>query len=104
MDVSDLDISHFFVGDEYAKLTKIDAGVKLTQHVHRFDHCSILLIGKVQLEVDGEQRTCVAPCRMVIEAGKAHEVTALTPALWACLWDNPEGETDPVRFDEAVTA
>ncbi len=99
-----VEISHFFVGDEYAKLTKIPAGCKLTQHVHKFDHCSSLLIGKVLIEVDGHMRTCVAPCSLTIEAGKAHEVTALMPTLWACLWDNPDSETDPAKMDEAVTA
>lgn len=101
--LGDLDITHFFVGPTYAKVTQLDAGMEVTQHVHRFDHDAVLLVGTCAVDVAGVRRTIEAPAVLTIKEGQAHKVTALTPALWVCLWD-ARGHTDPDRIDADVVA
>lgn len=95
-------IVHHFVGGLYCKETHIPAGVKLTQHVHAFDHLSILATGRVLVTVDGEDTEHTGPAFLTIKAGKAHEVTALTDTVWACL--HATDCTDPEHVDKALTA
>lgn len=87
----DEQLTNFGVSVEhcYAKATKIPAGVTLTQHAHDFDHESVLAAGTVRLVVDGKSQTLNAPKCILIQAGKVHEVQALTDARWFCIW--PEG-------------
>lgn len=95
-------LSHFFVGDEYAKVAHIKAGTCLAQHAHKFDHDSALLAGTVRVTVDGQEVVMKAPVLMTIKAHQIHLVTALTDCLWACLWSNPDGVTDPDEFDHRI--
>lgn len=95
-------IAHHFGGGVYAKETVIPAGVELTQHRHQHDHLSILAVGEVLVEVDGETRAYRAPACLQIKAGAVHKVTALTPAVWYCI--HATDCTDPELVDhELVT-
>lgn len=81
----DVELVHHFVGGLYCKETHIPAGVKLTQHIHSFDHLSVLAKGTAMVIVDGVSTEHSAPAFLTIHAGKAHEVTAITPVVWGCL-------------------
>jgi quercetin dioxygenase-like cupin family protein len=98
----DVRIIHHFVGGLYAKETHIPAGRVLTQHQHAFDHLSVLALGRVRLCVNGGCREIEAPAFLTIEAGKAHEVTALTDVVWGCL--HATDETDPAKVDAELIA
>jgi hypothetical protein len=98
----DVLITHHFVGGVYAKETHIPAGMKLTQHVHAFDHLSALMKGDVIVTVDGLSERHSGPALLPIRAGKAHEVTALSDVVWACI--HATDETDPDKIDEALIA
>lgn len=101
MQLADLDITHHWVSEEvYSKRTFVPAGLKLTQHVHPYDHASALVKGTVLLEVDGVERQIEAPAMLMIEAGKAHSVTALTDVVWHCL--HITGDTDPETVDHSI--
>lgn len=100
LDEAGVTIAHHFVGGLYAKETFIPAGVRLPKHVHAFDHMSVLMKGSVVVDVDGDRRLHDAPALLVIKAGKAHEVTAVTDVVWACL--HATDETDPDRIDEVL--
>lgn len=102
LSLDDLKISHHFVGDQYAKITEIDAGSVLTSHSHNFTHQSALLIGRATVRVNGYASMHEAPAIFTIKAGEIHEVYAHHDCLWACLWDNPERITDPDAFDRKV--
>lgn len=102
LDDAGVGITHHFVGGLYAKETHIPAGIKLTQHVHSFDHLSALMKGCVVVEVDGKRTLHDAPALLTIKAGKAHEVTAITDVVWACLHATPE--TDPELIDAHLTS
>lgn len=76
----------------YAKETRVPAGVMVLQHVHEFDHLSIVGKGRALLTVNDEaprileQGTCVN-----IKAGQKHQVQAITDVTWFCIWpDNIE--------------
>jgi len=99
-----LEITHHFIGDDYAKLMRIEAGAAIVTHAHNADHNSALLAGKVVLFVDGVESIHEAPAVLRIVAGQQHAIKALTPTLWACLWKNPEGHTDPAKIDMEVTS
>jgi quercetin dioxygenase-like cupin family protein len=95
-------IEHHFGGGVYAKETHIPAGLALTQHRHQFDHLSILASGRVRVSVDGEAREVQGPACIVIQAGKAHEVVAITDAVWYCV--HATECTDPARVDHELVA
>ena len=78
-------IQHHFGGGVYAKETHIPAGYLAVQHVHKFDHLSVLASGKVELTVDGQTTAHEAPACLTIAAGKIHSVLALTDVVWYCV-------------------
>lgn len=102
LDEAGVGILHHFGGGMYAKETQIPRGVKLTQHVHSFDHMSILAAGKVMVRAGGWIECFQAPKLIEIKAGIAHEVEALTDATWFCLHATNETEAD--RIDEGLIA
>lgn len=97
-----VELVHHFVGGLYCKETHIPAGVKLTQHVHSFDHLSVLAQGRVIVTVDGVDTEYSAPAFLTIHAGKVHEITALTEVVWGCL--HASDCTDPEHIDESLIA
>ena len=101
-----VEVTHHMVGDGYVKLTAIPAGQGLVQHRHRVNHESSLLIGKAVLEIMTRPNPVKieihAPWHGTLLAHTHHQVTAVTPCLWACIWDNPEGLTDPDAIDQRV--
>lgn len=98
--LDDLDIRHHFGGGAYAKQTSIPAGLVLTQHVHPYDHLSILASGRVLLDVDGDISEINAPACLTIAAGKRHAVTALTEVVWFCV--HATDDTDPLTVDATI--
>jgi quercetin dioxygenase-like cupin family protein len=101
-DEAGIDITHHFVGGLYAKETRIPAGMRLTQHVHAFDHLSALMKGSAVVDVDGKRTMHDAPALLTIKAGHAHEITAVTDVVWACL--HATDETDPEKVDAGLIA
>lgn len=95
-------IEHFFGGREYAKKTSIPAGVILTQHRHLFDHLSILSSGRARVTVDGISAEHGAGACILIAAGSAHSVLALTDVVWFCI--HGTDEKDPVTVDHGLIA
>lgn len=94
-------VAHFFGGGTYVKETEIPADTSLAQHAHDHDHLSYLVRGRVVVTVDGERRELAGPMALTIEAGKVHEVLALTDAVWLCIWATDC--TDPERVDDVLT-
>lgn len=102
--VEELQTEGFFGGGVYAKQTFIPKGMKLTQHVHLYDHLSLLATGSVEVCVDGVCHSYQAPCDpILILAGKAHEVTSLTDCIWYCLWA-VDVATEALANAEAIDA
>lgn len=95
-------VAHHFGGKAYVKETFIAAGLGLTQHAHDHDHLAYLVCGQAVLQVDGEARMISAPAPLLLKAGTAHGVTALTDVIWLCIWSTEC--TDPALVDEAVEA
>jgi quercetin dioxygenase-like cupin family protein len=86
IELAELDIRHHMAGGVYAKETRLEAGMRLAQHRHKFDHLGILASGVVVLEVDGAQQVLQAPACVVIGAHKHHLVRAVSDATWYCVW------------------
>ena len=61
-----------------------DAGESGTKEVHDHDHLSTLVSGLVRLAVDGVPQELAGPKIIVIQAGKEHEVFALSDVIWHC--------------------
>ena len=95
-------LTHHFGGGVYAKETLIPAGVTLVQHVHKFDHLSILGSGMALVSVDGVDAEHRGPACLLITAGKAHSVQAVTPVVWFCV--HATTETDPDKVDGELIA
>ena len=48
-------------------------------HTHPFDHLTLLASGSVEVELEGNKTTYVAPQMIFIKAEKVHKLTALAP-------------------------
>ena len=95
-----VDLQHHFGGGVYAKETHIPAGVMLSQHIHPFDHLSILASGRAVVQ-DGEISQEVAgPACLTIRAGVSHSVTAVTDVVWFCV--HATDDTDPQTVDGSI--
>lgn len=97
-----IEVSHFMPGGSgvYIKKVKIPAGKRLAMHVHTFTHKSVLACGDGWLSVDGEPRLLRAPEVIEVEAGHAHEFSAVTDCVWMCV--HATNEDDPERIDHTL--
>jgi quercetin dioxygenase-like cupin family protein len=77
---------------------KSAAGKIIGSHKHKYEHYSILCAGRVQVDLDGEQREVIGPDVIVVPAGVQHLVTALTDIVWFCV----HGTTETENIDEAL--
>jgi quercetin dioxygenase-like cupin family protein len=98
------ELVHLFVGKGYAKLMQLQAGELAKAHKHNRDHVSVLLLGTVHLTIDGVAAALRAPATITVRAGELHEILALEPVLWACVWDNPDGLETQTAFESSVIA
>ena len=85
MSFIDPEIKHHFGGGVYAKETIIPAGNWLVQHVHHFDHLSILAQGSVELITEETTVKIAAPACITLKAGIHHGVRSLTDVIWYCI-------------------
>jgi len=92
-----MEIEHRFGGGVYIKETHFLAGESGEKHIHDYDHLSYLVSGRVELKVDGVTVRLEGPKTLTIEAGKSHQVTALTNVTWLCI--HATECTDPEKVD-----
>lgn len=96
----DLRIRHHFNGRVYMKEMHLPAGHFAETHKHTFPHSSVVLRGRVLLEVDGVTTEHEGPECITIGAGAVHTITALTDSEWYCIHETDE--TDPARIDHTL--
>ena len=103
LDICGVGIVHHF-GDDgsgvYVKETRIPAGARLAMHAHTFTHKSVLASGQVALVVNGKTSEVQAPAVLLMRAGDAHAVHALTDAVWLCI--HATEENDPELIDHTL--
>lgn len=97
-----IEVSHHFCGDGYAKVYLSPAGLRVFQHRHKQSHDAHLIMGSVDVTVDGVTARHDAPSVISIAAGKAHEIVGVTDFLWACVWPDVGGVTDVDQIDHEV--
>lgn len=97
-----IDVAHHFGGGAYIKSTKIPPHRVLEQHVHKHDHLSVLVYGRVLVTVDGVQTDHIGPEILLIKSGSAHKVEALSDVLWLCV--HGTDVTDPDKVDAELIA
>jgi len=95
-----------YFGNIWVRQNSIDkAGGFYPGHKHHFDHVTLLVQGKILIEVDGyEPKEFVAPTFVVIKKDKQHKITALTDnVMYYCVFalrdDNGE-VIDPIYADK----
>lgn len=83
------DVSKDFKGaGSFVKLTSLKAGDHVIKHKHNYDHLSILLNGRVEVETDDYMKVIDATKEaqsIIIKSNKYHSVKALTDATWLCV-------------------
>ncbi|MBA3773831.1 MAG: hypothetical protein H0X13_15475 [Ramlibacter sp.] len=94
-----MQITHHFGGKAYARCAVFDAGDRLVQHKHNFDHLSILAAGTVELLVDGVKSIITGPVCLEIKAGKHHGIKALTPGYWYCVHSTDNTDADDIDHE-----
>jgi quercetin dioxygenase-like cupin family protein len=95
-------IQHHFSSGVYAKHTTIPKDTVLTQHVHPYDHLSILASGTVSVKVENEINIITGPACLTIAAHKEHSVTAITDATWFCI--HAVSDDNPETVDQSILA
>lgn len=96
-----MEIQHFFGGGVYVKETRFKAGEYGEKHIHEFSHLSTLVSGTAGIQVDEEVQIFEAPFVMVVEAGKFHQVMAITDVVWHCI--HATDCTDANHIDNVLT-
>lgn len=95
-----VDLVHHFGHHEYAKEVHIPAGIELGQHVHPYSHLSILAQGEAIVTVEGLHMRRVAPVCILIPAGVAHKVKAVTDVVWFCI--HGTDDKNPNTVDQTI--
>lgn len=91
---------HHFSSGVYAKQVSLKKGCFVEQHVHSYDHMSILASGVVRLITHPEEREIRAPAVIDIKAGMVHMIVAVEDSVWFCI--HPTDCTDPEKVDEVI--
>jgi quercetin dioxygenase-like cupin family protein len=68
----------------------IPAGVELTQHVHSYDHDSLLVSGIATVKVGDSEKQYEGPHMLKIPSGVEHKVTSQTNCEWWCMHEIDE--------------
>lgn len=97
-----IEVSHHFCGAGYAKVYQSPAGLRVFQHRHKQAHEAHLILGSVDVTVDNVTTHYTAPAVLTIAPHIAHEIVGVTPFLWACVWPDVGGLTDPDLIDHEV--
>jgi hypothetical protein len=86
----------FYVDDWlFLKLYPLKAGEMVAQHVHLYDHVTVVATGTVRLTIDGvDQGEVTGPKPVTIRALAQHSMVAVTDALLFCA-HNLRGEGYP---------
>lgn len=79
------EVGIYSAGGVMAKVYGIPAKTQIEQHVHTYDHLSILISGKAHFIVEGEHTELNGPAFITVEAGKKHTIIAETDSLLACI-------------------
>lgn len=95
-----MQIQHHFGAHVYVKETAFLAGEWGEKHVHDFDHLSFLVSGRVRLSIDEAVSFLAGPVSVTVQAGKTHQVHALSDAVWLCIHHTEC--TDPESVDLAL--
>lgn len=95
---------HYIAGGVYAKeLHLLSIGAKVTQHVHKYDHLSLLATGRVAVTTPEGRKEYSAPTGVLIKAGVAHEIEALTAdVLWYCVHSVPQDLRGEALIDASL--
>ena len=79
------------------------AGDRNEGHVHNYDHITLLSKGSMEVDVDGQKTTFVAPHLIYITKGKRHFLTALEDGTIAsCLHALRTGEREEDILDPSM--
>ena len=91
----------FYVDDWlWLKQYALKAGERIEQHVHLFDHVTVVAVGTVRLAIDGvDQGEIAGPKPVTIRALAQHGMVALTDALIFCV-HNLRGEGYPAIMED----
>lgn len=93
--------NHHFIGGVYAKEVIIKDGHEVAQHVHEFDHMSILAKGCAVVFQGDKCETYYAPAIIEIKAGVQHSVVAVNGDItWYCI--HKTDETDETKVDNVL--
>lgn len=94
-------IRHHFLDGVYMREAAFEPGSRIRTHRHKTEHMSILAKGTVDVTSGGVTTRRDAPAFILIPAGEAHEVRAVTDVLWFCTHITDESG-DEAHMDEVL--
>jgi len=99
-----VDMAHLWADKGYAKVYTVPAGKAIRQHKHKINHNGILVLGTARLIFQGKVIELIAPATVNLIAHHVHGIEAVTDIVWACVWPDVGGLTDPDKIDHQVIA
>ena len=99
------DIKIAIIANVWVKLMKFTKiGDFIQGHKHTFNHATLLSYGSVEVEVDGNKSTFIAPAIIYIEKEKIHKITALeNNTIVTCIHALRDGnETDDIISEDML--
>lgn len=79
------EVEFFSSGGVEAKVYGLPALTKIEQHIHTYDHMSILISGKATVVAGTVATEYTGPAFIEILADVKHTIIAEEPTLWACI-------------------
>jgi len=97
-----LPVKHYFSNGVYCRELFIPAGMMLTGKIHKTEHISIMLKGRMMVLKDGEPVEVVGPMTEVVKPGIKRVGVAIEDTTWITVHQTDETDVDKLE-DMLVT-
>jgi hypothetical protein len=98
-------LEHIFTPGIYTRQITIKAGTVVVGKIHRHEHPSFLMSGRVRVVTEeGGMEEIIAPKVMVSPSGTKRAVFALEDAVWVTVHSNPTDTQDLDEIEKEVIA
>lgn len=91
-------------GEPFIIEYSVEDGFLLESHKHEHPHLSFLVSGTATVTIEGKTEIKHGPCAVSVPANTQHEVIAITPIVWLCIWAGEHAESQKSKGAPQVLA
>ena len=93
----DLEVTHTFGGDVYARQLYIPKGVTVVGEIHRTENLNMLIKGEISVTTDDGVKRLKAPAVIVAQAGAKRVGYAHEDTIWVTLHATKERDIEKIK-------